>query len=102
MFKVYIELTINNLQKKDIPKVGEMKLIYNSSTILILGPPPPPPPQNLGHCATLIHNKILLNLGTQKTIKNPMNLSVYSKGFFSQNSQVGSLGRNLALINIKW
>ncbi len=25
MVVVYIELTINNLQKKDIPKVGEMR-----------------------------------------------------------------------------
>jgi len=58
MFKVYIELTINNLQKKDIPKVGVMKFIYKSSRILILGMPLPPP--NLGHCATLIHGKFSL------------------------------------------
>jgi len=36
MFKVYMELTINNLQKKDIPKVGDMKLIYKSFRILLL------------------------------------------------------------------
>jgi hypothetical protein len=63
MFKVYIEITINNLQKKDIPKVGEMKLIYKSSRILVLGMTPPIPP-NLGHCATLFHVNILLLIGT--------------------------------------
>jgi len=44
MVKVYIELTISNLQKKDIPKVGEMKLIYKSSRIFILGMLPPTTP----------------------------------------------------------
>jgi hypothetical protein len=64
MFKVYIELTINNLQKKDIPKVGVMKFIYKSSRILILGMPLPPP-QLRALCHT---NSWKIFLGTQKII----------------------------------
>jgi len=37
-----------------------------------------------------------------KSNNDPMNPFVYSKGFFSQNSQVGPLVRISALINMKW
>jgi hypothetical protein len=85
MVKVYIELTINNLQKKNIPKVGKMKLIYKSSRILILGMPPPIPTHTHQLRALCYSNswQDFINPWNPENNNNPMNLSVYSKGFFS-------------------